>query len=129
VFTTEDFSENGTCQQPKVTITNREQYYLQCSDAVGWAAGKVECWHGYLSGARCRFAYVKKLSGDVHRAQLIPLPLTISCSKESRLVLVLPFWYWLTWVVKMVVVVLRILVYYLRRLGERLCQKTVKHVN
>jgi len=47
----------------------------------------VGCWHGYLSGARCRFAY----------AQLMPLPLTISCSSKSRLVL--PSWYRLTWVV------------------------------
>ena len=34
---------------------------LQCFDAVGWAAGRasglVACWHGYLSGARCRLAY------------------------------------------------------------------------
>jgi len=35
----------------------------QCFDAVGWAAGSavknsvVGCWHGYLSGARCRLAY------------------------------------------------------------------------
>ena len=31
---------------------------LQCFDAVGWAAGVVRCWRGYLSGARCRLAYV-----------------------------------------------------------------------
>jgi len=30
---------------------------------------------------------------ELHVAQLIPLPLTISCSGKSRLVLVLPFWY------------------------------------
>ena len=29
----------------------------------------VRCWRGYLSGARCRLAY----------AQLMPLPLTVSC--------------------------------------------------
>jgi len=36
---------------------------------------------------------------DVHMAQLMPLPLTVSCSSKSRLVL--PFWYhyWLTRVV------------------------------
>ena len=49
-----------------------------------WVVG---CWHGYLSRARCRFAY----------AQLMPLPLTISCSSKSRLVL--PFWCRLTRVV------------------------------
>jgi len=54
---------------------------------------------------------VKKLSGgmlawlscaDLHIAQQMPLPLTISCSSKSRLVLtflVLPFWYLLTRVV------------------------------
>jgi len=34
---------------------------------------------------------------DLHMAQLMPLPLTVSCCSESRLVL--PFWYRLTWVV------------------------------
>ena len=33
---------------------------------------------------------------DLHMAQLIALPLTVSCSRKSRLVLVLPFWYQLT---------------------------------
>ena len=45
------------------------------------------CWRGYLSGARCRLAL----------SQLIPLPLTVSCSSKSRLVL--PIWYRLTQVV------------------------------
>jgi len=38
----------------------------------------------------------------LHTAQLMPLPLTVSCSSKSRLVLtclVLPFWYLLTQVV------------------------------
>ena len=38
---------------------------LQCFDAVGCVAGRASglsktvggCWHGYLSGARCRLAY------------------------------------------------------------------------
>jgi len=34
---------------------------------------------------------------DLHMAQLMPLPLTISCSSKSRLVC-LPFWCRLTWV-------------------------------
>ena len=35
---------------------------------------------------------------DLHTAQLMPLPLTVSCwPKKYRLVL--PFWYRLTWVV------------------------------
>ena len=35
----------------------------------------VRCWHGYLSGARCRLAH----------AQLMPLPLTISCSRKIQI--------------------------------------------
>jgi len=34
---------------------------------------------------------------DLHMAKLMPLPLTVSCSVKSRLVL--PFWYRLTWVI------------------------------
>ena len=35
----------------------------------------VGCWHGYLSGARCRLAY----------AQLMPLPLTVSCFSKIQI--------------------------------------------
>ena len=47
----------------------------------------VRCWRGYLSGARCRLAY----------AQLMPMPLTVSCF--SKIQFGLPFWYRLNWVV------------------------------
>jgi len=50
-----------------------------------WVVG---CWRGCLGWG-----------ADVHIAQQMPLPLTISCSSKSRLVLtflVLPFWYLLT---------------------------------
>ena len=53
-----------------------------------WVVG---CWHGYLGWG-----------ADLHMAQQMPLPLTISCSSKSRLVLpswFLPFWYLLTRVV------------------------------
>jgi len=54
-----------------VTFTNMKFEFLQCFDAVGWAAPRQEghpactnwvvgCWRqwrGYLSGARCRLAY------------------------------------------------------------------------
>ena len=36
-----------------------------------WVVG---CWRGYLSGARCRLAY----------AQLMPLPLTVSCFSKIQ---------------------------------------------
>ena len=35
----------------------------------------VRCWRGYLSGARCRLAY----------AQLMPLPLTVSCFSKIQI--------------------------------------------
>jgi len=38
-----------------------------------------------------------KRGADLHMAQLMPLPLTVSCFSKSRLVL--PFWYQLTRVV------------------------------
>jgi len=38
-----------------------------------------------------------RLGADLHMAQLMPLPLTSSCSSKSRLVL--PLWYQLTQVV------------------------------
>jgi len=47
-----------------------------------WGAGMVVCL---------------ERGADLHMAQLMPLPLTISCSSKSTLVL--PFWYWLTRVV------------------------------
>ena len=33
---------------------------------------------------------------DLHMAQLMPLPLTVSCFSKIQIG---PFWYWLTWVV------------------------------
>ena len=58
-----------------------------------WVVG---CWRGMYLGQ----------GADLHMAQLMPLPLTISCSSKSRLVylpwfifLVLPFWCRLTRVV------------------------------
>ena len=49
---------------------------------VGWQEGHPACkklsggcWHGYLTGARCRF----------HMAQLMPLPLTVSCSNKIEI--------------------------------------------
>jgi len=47
-----------------------------------WAAGMVICL---------------RWGTDLHMAQLIPLPLTISCSSKSTLVL--PFWCQLIWLV------------------------------
>jgi len=47
-----------------------------------WGAGVVVCL---------------ELGADLHMAQLMPLPLTVSCF--SKIQTGLPFWYRLTWVV------------------------------
>jgi len=68
-------------------------FNLQCSDAVGWAAGrasglyKTEWWDAGV------VMYLGQRA-DLHMAQLMPLPLTISCSSKSRLVL--PSWFYLS---------------------------------
>ena len=36
---------------------------------------------------------------DLHMAQLMPLPLTVSCLSKIQTGTVVPFWYWLAWVV------------------------------
>jgi len=38
----------------------------------------VGCWCGYLSGARCIHLYL-------HMAQLMPLPLTVSCFSKIQI--------------------------------------------
>jgi len=64
---------------------------LQCFDAVGLAAvcKKTEWWGTDV-------VICVEQGADLHMAQLMPLPLTVSCSSKSRLVLL--FWYRLTWV-------------------------------
>ena len=62
---------------------------------VGWQEGhpackKTEWWYAGMVICLGRGA-------DLHMAQLMPLPLTVSCSSKSRMVL--PFWYWLARVV------------------------------
>ena len=61
-------------------------------------------WHCWLDG-RKGIQSVKKLSGGVlawlsvwSKAQLMPLPLTVSCFSKFQIAF-LPFWYRLTWVV------------------------------
>ena len=54
-------------------------------DVEWWGAGMVICL---------------ERGADLHTAQLMPLPLTVSCFSKIQIArLVLPFWYRLTWVV------------------------------
>ena len=70
---------------------------FQCFDAVGWAAGrasglyKTEWWGAGVVICLERGAYL-------HMAQLMPLPLAVSCSSKIQIGF-LPFWYRLTRVV------------------------------
>jgi len=55
---------------------------------VGWQEGhKTECWDAGVVTCLGQGA-------DLHMAQVMPLPLTISCSSKSRLVL--PSWFYLS---------------------------------
>jgi len=57
---------------------------LQCFDAVGWAAGrasglsKTEWWGTGV-------VICLERGADLHVAQLIPLPLTVSCSTKIQI--------------------------------------------
>jgi len=62
-------------------LVGRQEGHPACKN---WVVG---CWHGYLSGARCRL--VCHWWCHCHSLSLAPV--------KSRLVL--PFWYRLTWVV------------------------------
>jgi len=66
---------------------------VQCFDAVGWVVEKASClkktdwWDAGM-------VICMGQGADLHMAQLMPLPLSISCSSKSRLVSL--FWYQLT---------------------------------
>ena len=62
---------------------------LQCFDAVGWATGRAS---GLYKTAECWGAGVViclERGADLHMAQLMPLPLTVSCF--SKIQIGLPF--------------------------------------
>ena len=66
-------------------------------------------WRCWLGGRKCirpvknwvvgcaGMVICLELGADLHMPQRMPLPLTVLASVKS--ILVLPFWYWLTWVV------------------------------
>jgi len=57
-------------------LVGRQEGHLACKKLEWWGTGLVICLE---QGA------------DLHMAQLMPLPLTVSCS--SKIQIVLPFWY------------------------------------
>jgi len=79
-------------------------YCLQCSlPSVLWCCWC--CWLGSSKGIQpvksewwdANVVICLGQGADLHMVKQMSLPLTVSCSSKSRLVL--PFWYWLTWVV------------------------------
>jgi len=88
---------SSICYPATQTVSENHQLYCtlkptilcQCFDAVGWASSqkKTEWWDAGMVICQGRGA-------DLHMAQLMPLPLTVSCSSKSRLVL--PSWLYLS---------------------------------
>jgi len=63
-------------------LVGRQEGHLACKKTEWWAAGVVICL---------------ERGADLHMAQLMPLPLTVSCFSEIQIGFT--FWYQLTWVV------------------------------
>jgi len=63
-------------------LVRQQEGHPACKKTEWWGAGAVIC---------------QEQAADLHTAQLMPLPLTVSCF--SKIQIGLPFWYWLTWVV------------------------------
>ena len=64
---------------------------------VGWQEGHPACKK--LSGWVAGVVICLERGADLHMAQLMPLPLTVSCVSKIQIGFVLPFWYRLTCVV------------------------------
>ena len=67
-----------------VLTTHGYDYCLQCFDAVGWAAeGHPACKKTEWCGAGVVICLVR--GADLHMAQLMPLPLTVSCFSKIQI--------------------------------------------
>jgi len=64
---------------------------------VGWQEGHPACKK--LSGWDAGVDICLERGADLHMAQLMPLSLTVSCLSKIQTGTVVPFWYWLAWVV------------------------------
>ena len=67
----------------QVVVIVLQCFSLQCFDAVGWAAGrasgkKTEWWGTGM-------VICLERGADLHMAQLMPLPLTVSCSSKIQI--------------------------------------------
>jgi len=56
---------------------------LQCFDAVGWAAGRASSLKKLCGGVLVWLICLERRA-DLHMAQLMPLPLTVSCFSKIQ---------------------------------------------
>ena len=56
---------------------------LQCSDTVGWAAGRA--WPEKTDWLWASVVICLKRGADLHMVQLMPLPLTVSCFSKIQI--------------------------------------------
>ena len=84
---------------------NRNSLLLQHIQSLQWPSVLRHCWLGGRKSIRPEktewwgvgMVICLEQGADLHMAQLMPLPLTISCF--SKIQMVLPFWYQLTQIV------------------------------
>ena len=81
-------TQTGTRQMPLQHLDSNSCYYvinysvlcLQCFDDVGWVAGRAS---GLWWGAGVVLCLER--DADLHMAQLMPLPLTVSCFSKIQI--------------------------------------------
>jgi len=76
------------CTTRSIWIIKRQTHSVLWCCLMG---GRKGIWHVKKWIVRCLHCYLSGTSADLHIAKLMPLPLTLSCSSKSRLVL--PVWY------------------------------------
>ena len=57
---------------------------LQCFDAVGWAAGRASSLYKNFEWCSTGMVICLERDADLHMAQLMPLPLTVSCFSKIQ---------------------------------------------
>jgi len=60
-------------------------FCLQCFDAVGWAAGRASGLQKKLECSGTGMVIYLERGADLHMAQLMPLPLTVSCYSKIQI--------------------------------------------
>jgi len=61
------------------------EFCLQCFDAVGWAAGRAPACKKTFEWWGTVMVICLERDADLHVAQLMPLPLTVSCFNKIQI--------------------------------------------